>query len=534
MDNQNNVVDPALLHQKIQEYVDWCIENLYESKDPDILYHFIKTICGFTIPRRKICPDHCAPFDFVYDSFFDVVSKMLVIANRNGGKTQNFGILNAIDSLCKKKCETASVGAIEDQAKKCYKYTVDIIQKPYFKSLLSKDPMISLTQLDNGSEISILPGTMSGVNGPHPQRTNFDEVELAPWKVLMEFMSMAKSTKTVPSCVRITSTRKFSFGPMQKLIDEKDKRGFKMYMWCIWETIEHCPDERSGVVPCYVLIPDDVKRIIVPHKVYSHNKDDYMKEFPLDVLQRNREKYTGCLACPLVEVCTAKAKLAEGYYELKDTIDKFTGMDRETWDAQWECKKPGNSGLVYGEFDEAVHIIPQESFTFNPNFTTYAAQDFGYEDPAGTLFIQFLPNGDAVIFDELYERRKQTPVLLKHYWLPIQDKYHADSWFADTENADAISQMDSAGLPVIGANKDIDSGIRKVRSWLRTADGYVRLYVTSNCVNCISEFKSYKYPESGGNKPIDKNNHLMDPLRYIFNTMDDVDTGGGGISAECY
>jgi hypothetical protein len=32
---------------------------------------------------------------------------MLVIANRNGGKTQNFGILNAIDALCKDKCEIA-------------------------------------------------------------------------------------------------------------------------------------------------------------------------------------------------------------------------------------------------------------------------------------------------------------------------------------------------------------------------------------------------------------------------------------------
>lgn len=527
-------IDPSIFYQKLQEYVDWCVNYLYDSKDDEQLHRFIQNIFGFVIPRNKTCPDHCAPFDFVADSFYDRTSKFLVIANRNGGKTQNFGILNALDALCKKHCEIGSVGAIEDQAKKCYKYTVDIVKKPYFKKLLAKDPMISSTLLNNGSEITILPGTMSGVNGPHPQRTNFDEVELTQWKILMEFMSMAKSTKQVPSCVRITSTRKFSHGPMQRLINEKDERGFKMYMWCIWETIEPCSDERSGIVPTDIAIPDAKGEKVSIIRVFSKSTEDFGKTYPIDVIRKNRENYTGCLACPLVEACQTKAKHSDGYYTINDAIDKFTGMDRATWDAQWECKKPGTEGLVYGEFDETVHVIPKENFTFNPFFKTVAAQDFGYEDPAGTIFMQFLPNGDAVIFDELYERRKQTPVLIKHYWVPKQDQYHATAWIADTENADAIAQMETAGLPVLGANKDIVNGIEKVRAWLRTADGYVRLYITDNCVNTIAEFNSYRYPDTGGNKPKDKDNHLMDPIRYIFNTLDDIDDAGGSVTVEAF
>jgi Phage terminase large subunit len=528
----NNGVDPGLFYQKLQEYVDWNIENLYKSQDDELLFKFIKTILGFHIPRNKVCDDHCAPLDFVADSFYDRYSKFLTIANRNGGKTQNYGLLNALDGLCKPGCEVASVGAIEDQAKKCYKYTTDILKKPYFTKLLAKEPMISLTTLTNGAEISVLPGTMSGVNGPHPQKTNFDEVELTQWKVLMEFMSMAKSTKTVPATVRITSTRKFSHGPMQRLINEKDKRGFKLYMWCIWETIERCPDERSGNVPCWMIMIDPKTDKPRPYKVFSQNKDDYGKEFPLDVLRSNREKYTGCLACPLVEVCQTKAKRSDGYYDIKDTIDKFTGMDRDTWDNQWECKKPGKSGLVYGEFDETVHVIPRSSFTVNPNYRIIASQDFGYEDPAGTIFMQFLPNGDAVIFDELYIRRTQTPVLIKKHWVPKQNEYQAECWIADSENADAISQMSSAGIPVMGAIKDIVDGLDKVRGWLRTADGYVRLYVCDNCVNTIAEFNSYSYPESGGDKPIDKNNHLMDPIRYIFNTLDEIGNDSGQVDCD--
>ena len=63
-------------------------------------------------------------------------------------------------------------------------------------------------------------------------------------------------------------------------------------------------------------------------------------------------------------------------------------------------------------------------------------------------------------------------------------------------------------------------GIAKVRSWLKTADNYVRLYVTSNCINTIKEFKSYKYPEKGGDRPVDRDNHLMDALRYVLYTVD--------------
>lgn len=509
-------LDPTMFTRSLQAYVDWNVENLYNSKDDDMLYNFIRNIFGFIIPRNQVCPNHCAPFDFVSDSFYDRQSKTLSIANRNGGKTQDFGILNALDAVCKPTCEIASVGAIEDQAKKAYKYTTQILKKPYFSKLLEKEPMVSSTVLSNLSEIGVLPGTMSGVNGPHPQKTNFDEVELTQWKILMEFMSMAKSSKRIPSSVRITSTRKFSHGCMQKLIDEKDKRGFKLYIWCIWETIQNCPDERSGTVPCYVIILND-NLIPTRVRVFSNNKDDYNKEFAIDVLRKNRHKYTGCLACPLVEVCQTKAKKSDGYYDIKDTIDKFTGLDRETWDNQWECKKPGKTGLVYGEFDETIHVIPRGDFKFNPHYRTIFAQDFGYEDPASTICIQFLPNGDAVIFDELYIRRVQTPVLLNKYWVPLDNKYKPECWVADTENADAISQMQSKGLNVESANKEIVEGISRVRAWLRTVDGYVRLYVCDNCIHTIAEFNTYSYPESGGDKPIDKNNHLMDGLRYIIN-----------------
>jgi hypothetical protein len=51
-------------------------------------------------------------------------------------------------------------------------------------------------------------------------------------------------------------------------------------------------------------------------------------------------------------------------------------------------------------------------------------------------------------------------------------------------------------------------------------------------VNAIEEFNSYSYPEKGGNKPLDKNNHLMDCIRYIFDSLDDIGDSSGTVTCE--
>ena len=526
-------MNAATVYQHIVKYVDYGIENMYNLRDRQMFHDFIFNTTGFNVPTQQVCEGHCAPFDFVYDSFFDTESMFLVVANRNGGKTQNFGILNAMDALCKPGCEVASVGAIEDQATKCYKYTTDIFNKPHFKKYLKDKPRIGQTTLLNKSEVAILPGTMAGVNGPHPQKTNFDEVELTQWRILQEFLSMAKSSKTVPATIRITSTRKFAYGPMQKLIDEKDERGFKMYIWCIWETIERCSDDRSGTFPCTVLVQTK-KDKFDSVQVFSNRSEDMGKIFSSSHLRTNREKYTGCLACPLVEVCQTKAKRANGFYSIQDTINKFTSMDRETWDNQWECKRPGTQGLVYTEFDESVHVIPQSKFVFNPHYKTISAVDPGYEDPAASPFIQFLPNGDAIIFDEVYERHKQSPVYLRNYYMPKHNLYKPEGCFVDPENADVFSQVEDEGVNALVPNKNILGGLESVRKWLKTSDGHTRLYITSNCVNTIREFKSYRYPQLGGNKPVDRDNHLMDCIRYILHNVDDIGNYSENVEVEIW
>ena len=65
-------------------------------------------------------------------------------------------------------------------------------------------------------------------------------------------------------------------------------------------------------------------------------------------------------------------------------------------------------------------------------------------------------------------------------------------------------------------NKDLFSGINKVKSYLKNALGQTKLYIFKNCVNMIREFKSYFWGE--GDSPKKKDDHSLDELRYYIMT----------------
>ena len=63
-------------------------------------------------------------------------------------------------------------------------------------------------------------------------------------------------------------------------------------------------------------------------------------------------------------------------------------------------------------------------------------------------------------------------------------------------------------------NKDLFSGISRVKSYLKSADGRTRLYIFKNCVNMIREFKGYFWGE--GDVPKKGDDHALDELRYYI------------------
>lgn len=65
-------------------------------------------------------------------------------------------------------------------------------------------------------------------------------------------------------------------------------------------------------------------------------------------------------------------------------------------------------------------------------------------------------------------------------------------------------------------NKDMFSGIQRVKQYLKVNDGLAKIYIFPCCVNLIRELKTYRWGEGENPKKID--DHALDELRYYLMT----------------
>ena len=63
-------------------------------------------------------------------------------------------------------------------------------------------------------------------------------------------------------------------------------------------------------------------------------------------------------------------------------------------------------------------------------------------------------------------------------------------------------------------NKDVFSGIQRVKSYLKNGLGETKLFIFNTCKNMIREIKSYRW--GNGDNPVKVDDHSMDELRYYI------------------
>lgn len=177
----------------------------------------------------------------------------------------------------------------------------------------------------------------SGLNGPHPTKLRWDEVELIHPSYIKEGLSMTVShPRGYKAQDTFTSTRKVSAGTVQQLLDEKDERGLNIYNFCVWENLEKCSrkcrDPETGkMCPAYAK-PD---------------KDGNLKAI-CGILDGAAEPHGKAQLLPL-----------GGFYKLDDFIRKCAIQDRLTLETQWFNYKPSGGALIYGDYfkDEPPFIL---------------------------------------------------------------------------------------------------------------------------------------------------------------------------------
>ena len=208
-------------------------------------------------------------------------------------------------------------------------------------------------------------------------------------------------------------------------------------------------------------------------------------------------------------------------------------MSEETLNSRRYGKFNSAVGLVYPEFDPSVHVI--EPFDVPYEWQDTMSIDPGLNNPLSCHWYAVDYDGNVFVVAEHYAKGMDV------FWHAdkIKEKCRLLNWHTDsTGNYHAL--IDSAanqrtlassksvaelfcenGISVnTKVNKDVFSGINRVKGYLMPLDKKPRLFIFSNCTNMIREIKSYWWGENDMPKKID--DHSMDELRYYISSRPDA------------
>ena len=184
-------------------------------------------------------------------------------------------------------------------------------------------------------------------------------------------------------------------------------------------------------------------------------------------------------------------------------------------------------GLVYPEFDENVHVI--EPFPIPAEWQDNISIDPGLNNPLSAHW--YAVDGD----DNVY-------VVFEHFAAGRDVDYHAAEihriskmlgWKHDGKGRvsalidSAARQRTLSGVKSVcelfyergilvnpDVEKDLFSGIARVKGYLKQDNGLPNLYIFSNCTELIKELKGYYWGKGDVPKKVD--DHALDEMRYYL------------------
>jgi len=220
-------------------------------------------------------------------------------------------------------------------------------------------------------------------------------------------------------------------------------------------------------------------------------------------------------------------------------------VDPELKDAILHGRFISPTGLVYKDFEESVHVIPEMEHVPSDWMVVLGADTHeSLRNPQAVVFIAINPEREFVIFDEILQ-----PCLIPDLAEMINEKL--EQWKITDEYRFMVMDI-SQKSAVAGVRHDEvlrRSGIKKIRIADKTKGtpqegrslikdllkwekddkgGWIKkpaFYITENCRNTVWEAKRYMYDEWAGRTkdkrdPKEdvrkKDDHLMDATRYVI------------------
>lgn len=183
----------------------------------------------------------------------------------------------------------------------------------------------------------------------------------------------------------------------------------------------------------------------------------------------------------------------------------------------------------YGEGKKSVYVTPP------PDWNIYRTIDFGYRNPFVCQWWAESPEGDLVMFRELYKAEKLVEDMAPRINALTPDNRPVDMTVCD-HDADEYERLRREGIETTPAKKEVEVGIQSVKARLQPDDtGSPSLYFLMNCrahepdthlvlndrpESTIDEIYGYEWEGDDEEEPVKENDHGMDAMRYLVHTLD--------------
>lgn len=206
------------------------------------------------------------------------------------------------------------------------------------------------------------------------------------------------------------------------------------------------------------------------------------------------------------------------------TVEDVRDLEKETDSYYYQVYTLGNWGVlgdvIFTNWTVRDLSDMQDQFT-----NRRAGLDFGFSsDPAAAGLSHYDSKKKTIYFyRELYETGLTNDILAER----VVDQFGDERVTCDSSEPKSIQELINHGVNAVGAKKGKDS-VNFGIDWLKQQT----IIVDASCINMQNELQQYQWKkDAGGNSlriPIDRNNHLIDSLRYAYE--DDASGGNWLIS----
>lgn len=176
-------------------------------------------------------------------------------------------------------------------------------------------------------------------------------------------------------------------------------------------------------------------------------------------------------------------------------------------------------GLVYDGFDD---LNEYEDIKLNPMYYVVGI-DYGTSNATSAVLVGIHPKMwphiqvvDEYYYDSAKEGRAKTNSEYVDDLYKFIQYYNVQKIFIDPSAASLKAELSRKNLPVVDGNNDVVNGIRIVGDFFYKKN----LVIHKKCTNLLDQIKTYawdaKASDKGEDKPVKKNDHAVDALRYAI------------------